>query len=748
MGLLRSELLSSDQLKHHAVDVATSHSVDRRPGKDRLLPRLDENERVLLQAYQVVIAVAASGHRVMQAEAWLLDNYYLIEQQIALARRHLPRGYSRELPRLVGGPSAGYPRIYELALDLIAHQDGRIDRDNAAAFLAAYQTVDPLNLGELWAFPIMLRLGLLENVRRVASRIARRREERDTAIAWADRILTAAGQEPKRLVHVLADFANATVPMTAPFVEDFYARLQAQGPALALVQAWLEHQLSDQGLSAIQLLEASSRSAAADQISIANSVGSLRFISALDWGRFVEDLSLVEQMLRLDPARVYAGQDFLTRDRYRHAVEAITRGSTHSELEVAKAAVILAQEAQAEAGLSDRTAHVGYYLVNKGRQALEQAMDSKVPLMVRLTRVARPLRLFFYLAPMELATVVAVALPFIYIVRPEQGWWWYIFFAIVGLIAASALVVPIMNLLVTLTVPPRALPRLDFSEGIPEAHRTMVVVPTLVGRPEEVPDLLEALEVRYLGNRDPNLFFALLTDFRDAPERTQPGDDELVALARAGIEALNERYSEDRSDVFYLFHRPRVWNPVDRVWMGWERKRGKLEQFNALLLQSLPKAPRRQRARMPPTPSPTSSAIAPSWGPSSTSSPSTPTRSSLGTSRTHSSGTWPIRSTARCTTRRRAGSPTATASCSRGPPSVWRAAPVPGSRACLPARRASTPTRGRSPTSTRTFSARVRSSARASTTWLPSRRPSAGASRRTSSSVTIFSRAGTPARPW
>ncbi len=588
LGLVRSELLSSDQLKHHAVALARTHSVDRRPGKDRLLPRLDENERVLFGAYQVINPAAAAGQRVMAAEAWLLDNFYLIEQQIALARRHLPRGYSRELPRLVSGTSEGLPRIYELALDLIAHQDGRVDRDNAAAFLAAYQTVDPLNLGELWAFPIMLRLGLLENVRRVASRIARRREERDSAIAWADRILTVAGEEPKRLVHVLAEFANATVPLTAPFVEDFYARLQAPGAALALVQAWLEHQLSDQGLSAVQLLESASRTAAADQISIANSVSSLRLISAIDWGRFVEDLSLVEQTLRQDPARVYGSQDFLTRDRYRHAVEAVTRGTERSELEVAQAAVRLAQAAEQDAGAGDRTAHVGYYLINKGRPALERVVESKVPLDVRITRVARPLRLFVYLAPMMIATAVAVAIPFIYIVAPDQSWGWYVFFAIVGLFAASAFVSPIVNLLVTLAVPPRVLPRLDFSEGIPDGHRTMVVVPTLVGRPEDVPGLLEALEVRYLGNRDPNLFFALLTDFRDAPEATQPGDNELVDLARAGIEALNEQYSEDRTGIFYLFHRPRVWNPRERVWMGWERKRGKLEQFNTLLLRSRP----------------------------------------------------------------------------------------------------------------------------------------------------------------
>ncbi len=237
------------------------------------------------------------------------------------------------------GPSAGFPRIYDVALELISHQDGRVDRDNATAFLAAYQTAEPLNLGELWAFPIMLRLALLENVRRVGVRIARRREERDVAIAWADRMLAAAEGEPKQLIHVLAEFADADVPLTAPFVEDFYARLQVQGPALAFVQTWLEHRLSEQGVSAVQLLEAASRTAAADQISIANSVGSLRFISAMDWGKFVEELSLVEHLLRLDPAGVYASQDFPTRDRYRHAVEAVTSGSVHSELEVTRAAL-------------------------------------------------------------------------------------------------------------------------------------------------------------------------------------------------------------------------------------------------------------------------------------------------------------------------------------------------------------------------------------------------------------------------
>ncbi len=227
--------------------MAGRHKIDSRPGPDRLLSRLADNAHVLRAAYDIVTAAATPGQRIVPAEAWLLDNFYLIEQQITLARRHLPRGYSRQLPRLADGLSAGFPRIYDLALELISHMDGRVDSDNATHFVAAYQTAEPLKLGELWAFPIMLQLALLENLRRVGLRIARRREELDAAITWADRMLATAEKEPKQLIQLLAKFADADVPLTAPFVEEFYARLQAQGPVMAFVQTWVEQKLLEQG---------------------------------------------------------------------------------------------------------------------------------------------------------------------------------------------------------------------------------------------------------------------------------------------------------------------------------------------------------------------------------------------------------------------------------------------------------------------------------------------------------------------
>jgi cyclic beta-1,2-glucan synthetase len=581
--LLRSELFSIEQLKRHAVTLAGQHRIDPRPGPDRLLPRLTDNARVLLAAYDVVTVAATQGQRIVPAEAWLLDNFYLIEQQIGLARRHLPRGYSRQLPRLADGPSAGFPRIYDLALELISHMDGRVDSDNATQFIAAYQTVEPLRLGELWAFPIMLQLALLENLRRVGVRIAQRREERDAAITWADRMLAAAESEPKQLIQLLAEFANADVPLTAPFVEEFYDRLQAQGPAMAFVQTWVEQKLLEQGVTATELSEAAGRTAAANQISIANSIGSLRFIGAMDWKQYVESLSVVEHTLREDPMESYASQDFATRDRYRHVIEDVARRSTCGEMAVAREAIVLAQAAAAQQGIHDRSAHVGYYLIDRGRQRLERAVGCRLSLNTRVRRASRNVRLPLYLGAILLLTLLATAVVLSIPGEFDAGDWRVWFFALPLVIATSALAVSLVNLLVTLVLPPRALPRMDFSKGIPDSHRTMVIVPTLLARPQDVDDLLEAMEIRYLGNRDPNLFFALLTDFRDAPGQTQPDDAALLAHARAAVEALNETYQEDRPCVFYLFHRPRVWNPFERVWMGYERKRGKLEQFNARL---------------------------------------------------------------------------------------------------------------------------------------------------------------------
>lgn len=570
--------------------MAGRHQVDRAAGPDMLLPRLDDNERVLIATYDLITQAVTTGLPLVSAEAWLFDNFYLIEQQITLARLHLPRGYSRQLPRLVTGPLAGFPRIYDLALELISHMDGRVDHENATHILEAYQTVEPLQVGELWAFPIMLQLALLENLRRVGLRIASRRAERDAATSWADRMLATVENEPKKLIQLLAKFVDADVPLTAPFVEEFYARLQVQGQAMAFVQTWVEQSLLEQGVTAAQLSEAASRTAAANQISIANSIASLRFIGLMNWRDYVESLSVIEHILRDDPADMYRAQDFATRDRYRHAVEDFARDCRVSESALAHRAIDLAQQAALQSGARHRTAHVGYYLIDEGRPQLEAAACGRLPWPSQVWRLAKRFRL-----PLYLGLMLTLSGPVWWSVLWLSGWfalsdWRFYFFALTGSLACAAVIIPVVNLVVTLLLPPRVLPRLDFSKGIPDAHRTMVIVPCLIDDIAEIDDLIEALEIRYLGNRDPNLYFALLTDFKDAAASVMPQDAALILHARAGIVRLNETYSADGTGMFYLFHRPRLWNPHEAVWMGYERKRGKIEQFNALLRGGAPTA--------------------------------------------------------------------------------------------------------------------------------------------------------------
>ena len=342
-------------------------------------------------------AAVSANDRITPAGEWLLDNFHLIEEQIGTAKRHLPRGYSRELPRLALGPSAGLPRVYDIALETISHGDGRVDADSLSRFVAAYQSVTTLKLGELWAIPIMLRLALIENLRRVAVRIGTGRAERDLANAWADRMMETAERDPKSLILVIADMARSTPPMASAFVAELARRLQGQSAALALALTWIEQRLAESHLTIEQLVQSANQQQASDQVSISNSIGSLRFLSAIDWREFVEANSVVERILRQDPQGVYGAMEFATRDRYRHATERIAKEGRLTEAEVAAKAIELARASAAGKGSNDRAAHVGFYLIDKGLPELERAAGVKASIGKRSATNRKPVSAAFYL---------------------------------------------------------------------------------------------------------------------------------------------------------------------------------------------------------------------------------------------------------------------------------------------------------------------------------------------------------------
>ena len=578
---LRAELFSIEQLERHAMAIAAAHPLAVGRVRDQLLPRLDENERVLIEAYDLVTAAAAQDRRIEPAAEWLLDNFYLVEEQIRAIRRLLPPSYSRELPRLASGPAVGFPRVYGLALELISHVDGRVDAASLNSFVASYQLVEPLKLGELWALPLMLRLALIENLRRVAVRITATRRDRDLAGDWAERMVNVVERKPTDLILVLADMARADPPLSGAFLAELTRHLQGQNPNFAFANSWLDHRLADQGLTTEQLVRAEGQAQAADQVSIGNSINSLRFLNANDWRQFVGQHSLVEHTLAGDPAGIYVHMDFATRDRYRHAVEGIARRSPWTEYDVARKAVQLAEN-QAREEPAARAAHVGYYLLDCGRPILERLVEMRLSPAAWLEKLRRQFPLTFYLSAMGLVMLAATFLWWHW-TQPHEAVWQALGLAVPVLICASSLAVALANWLATVLLRPQALPRLDFEHGIPPEQRALVVVPTMLTSATDIEHLLEGIEVRYLANRDRCLHFALVTDFTDAAEETLPGDAELVGLARAGVERLGAKYAHDRADVFYLFHRARRWNAQEGVWMGYERKRGKLADLNAML---------------------------------------------------------------------------------------------------------------------------------------------------------------------
>ncbi len=579
---LRSELFSRAQMKQHSATLAGSHKLSMRRSSDRLLTRLAENEEVLIGIRNLLVDAVKANRRIAPAGEWLLDNFYLIEEQIRTARRHLPKGYSRGLPRLLNNPSH-HPRVYDIALETVSHSDGRVDPEALSSFVASYQLITPLKLGELWAIPIMLRLALIENLRRVGARIAADKADQNCADHWADEMMEIADKDPKSLILVVADMARSIASMSNSFVAEFARRLQGQGTALALPLTWIEQRLSESSGTIEKSVQSENQQQAADQVSISNSIGSLRFLGAMDWREFVETISVVEQTLRADPGGIYSKMDFGTRDRYRHVVEKTARRSKLSEGEVARKVIQLAREGAARNGSKDREAHVGFYLIDRGLAQFEQAAEVRQSIPAALQRKIRRFPLLLYVGAIALITAIFAGGLLVEAHSSGLSNLMLILVGVLLLLCGSHLAVALVNWMATLLSTPDLLPRMDFSAGIPPESRTLVVIPTMLSSAQNIEDLVEALEVRFLANRDDNLHFGLLTDSPDAREETLPEDEPLLRLARKRIEELNEKYRNVKGSAFFLFHRPRRWNPGEGIWMGYERKRGKLAELNSLL---------------------------------------------------------------------------------------------------------------------------------------------------------------------
>jgi len=580
---LRGEIFNVEVLSQYAQTLASRQLQICEAGNGFLLEKLNYNDAVLQDFNRLILAVKRPRN-LTPATEWLVDNFYLIEEHIQLARRHFSKKFNNQLPYLNSGLSKGLPRVYDIALELILHTDAEIDAELLHVFFEAYQKESTLKLGELWALPIMLRMALIDNLYRIAARIKIDQNNRNSANEWVERLQKIAEESPSKLVEVVSEMAKSDIPLTSAFVFEFCQRLSSQNRMLHMARSWLEQRLAENGLSIEELINKESQNQAANQLSVSHCISSLRFIGTTDWSDFVEDVSLVERTLRNDPEGIYGLMDFHTRDRYRHVIESLAMKSALSEVQLAQEAIKLAKEA-AVLVLDTKKVHVGFYLVDDGYNALKKAANQKKTVGAAVEESIHRFPLFFYAGSIVLLTLLGsfACMKIVQFPNDVVIEWESIVLVAVFMVCFSQLALSLVNWLVMLLAKPHLIPRLDFSKGITANCRTIVVVPTMFSNQATVDRLLENTELCFLSNRDPFLHFALLTDFCDADKEEMPTDKFLVERMRSGIEKLNRKYADGHNAVFFLFHRPRHWNPSEGKWMGYERKRGKLMAFNALL---------------------------------------------------------------------------------------------------------------------------------------------------------------------
>ena len=510
-------------------------------------------------------------HPLSPAAEWLLDNAHLARTQIIELHRHLPKQPRAARYRAQG--SDGYEYAFELARQIASAGDHVIQVDDIIDSLHASQASRQLSIAELWALPLLLRLALLEALSAFASRVSHNQQVRETAYFWANRLISSARRDPATLEQVLSQMAAEPIAGEPFFITCQVEQLQDEDTALARFQHWIE---TGPGSSLDELVRIEHNREAAECVSISNAFGSLRTLARIDFSDVFEATSLVERELRLDPSDFYAKSDFTTRDQCRKAIEYTARYSSIDELTVAKRANALALKGDAA-----RSRLVAYYLIDEGILELEHDTGARIPMGSRFLRTVNRHSTGAYIA-----SIVLITLSFLVLVlgaawetgvRPPGM---LVLLGVLALFPLSELAIQIVHALVISMFPPCKLPKLNLEDGIPLEYATLVVVPMMLSNSEAVQHEIRKLEIRFLANPEANLYFGLLSDFEDALTPTTARDTALFQTVRDSIQELNQRRPGGR---FLLFHRRRTWSESEQLWIGRERKRGKLEDLNAYL---------------------------------------------------------------------------------------------------------------------------------------------------------------------
>ena len=571
---IRSELFGLQRFAEHGASLGLTHRVTaKQKSRNTFFPRLHLNIERLRESYEYISVQAIAGYDISPAAEWLIENFHLLEAQFKEISEGLPPSYFRTLPVLVDEPLAGLPRVYAIAWAFVAHSDGAFDEDVLVHFLQAYQAQCELNISELWALPTTLRVVLMENLRRLGERVAANKAARELANLCCDHLETydLGTLDEIRLILRLRGVERV-------FLAQMSQRLQeSHSTTHAIYKAWMQVALPD--FAIVQTQQRADQ--AADNLSVSNAVTALRAIGDADWGEIVARASVLIGLLLTSD--VFAAEHTVTRDSTMHAIERLARKSQRSETEVARA--MLACIAASPSSHPEQ-AVPSYWLLGAGRSALHQSLGYISVHTAALRVLPRISVLGVYLGTLAVLTAAIIGA---LVWHSTLQSWQIAGLAVLLFFPVSEAVVALVNRLVSESSRPRHLHRLAFTDGIPGEHKVLVVIPCMLNTALGIAALSHRLRLHYLANLEDNAQFALLSDWQDAPTATRAEDADLLQCAQQHIDALNQLHprSQGTSSAqglrFVLLHRARTFSTSEQAWIGWERKRGKLEMLVSAL---------------------------------------------------------------------------------------------------------------------------------------------------------------------
>lgn len=576
---IKGAVLDRYQLENYLEKVASDHILTSKSDKSTYpIPRLVENFKFITKTYEILNEDLKIGISIHPAGEWLLDNYYIIEESVKNIQKDLSIEKYTNFLGIQNGIYKGMARIYVLAAEIVAYTDSKIDGEILEDLLKAYQRKKTLNMEEIWWIGNFLQIAIIENIREVCEKIYISQIQKYKVESIVERLvenkkeLKFTNKQENQYKDILVG------EMRYPFVEYMSYKLKRYGRQAISYLNILEEQVNKMGTTISEIIKKEHFDIALKKVSIGNSIKSIKELSRINFLEIFEAINGVEEILKKDPANVYSGMDYKTKSYYRNAIKEVSKKTKISEIYIANKALELAENAKIKEVENKKQMHIGYYLISDGINKLMQS------LLVNKEPISEKTKVNLYkLSTWGISAILSILI-FVYIYTSTKNAILSVLIALTSYIPLIEIITKIVNTILSRIVKPKLIPKMDFSDGIPKEYATFVVIPTIVNSTKKIKSLIRKLEVYYLANESPNMYFAILGDCSSSTKKEDDEDEKIIQTAKLELEKLNKKYYNNEFPLFHFIYRERIWNDKEKLYLGWERKRGLLHQFNEYIL--------------------------------------------------------------------------------------------------------------------------------------------------------------------